>query len=272
MNWLFRTISLAALTGLLAPASLAPAALPAVEVQQTVEHALQAGNQLMEAKKYCEALGAYREGLAIDPTVTELLYNGGLAALQCRDWAAALDLLTRLKAIDAEDWQVRAKLVQTYQALGKVTERDKERTALFEMHKRGSDQDLAAQAEYCRDRFEAGGEQVMAFEHFELKGERAVRYIFDVMNEAGDRAKYQISLGSYESTNRVWRETTKPEPPPDVRLFHLDRYWDGGHATYTMFAGEPTYDEVRALVVKILKKEVEPASMSTFPSPAPKKL
>jgi len=243
----------------------------AAAAPDTVEQASQSGNQMMEAKKYCEALVAYRAGLAIDPKNSDLLYNAGLAALQCRDFDAALDLLSRLKALAPDDWQVRAKLVQTYQTLGKIAERDRERAGLFELRKSGTNQDLSAQSEYCRERFEAGGERVMAFEHFEMKGERAVKYVFDVMNETGDAAKYQISLGSYDLTNEVWHQSTKPTPPADVRLFHLDGYGENIHFTYAMFPGEPTYDEVRALVVKILKKEFKPVSSSIVSPPASKK-
>lgn len=123
---------------------------------KTVEEAFQTGNEFMQARKYCEALGAYRAGLALDPKESGLLSNGGLAALQCGDFAAAQDLLSRLKTLEPDDWQVRAKLVQSYQGLGKTAERDRERAELMEMRKRGGNQDLAAQAEYCRERFEAG--------------------------------------------------------------------------------------------------------------------
>jgi tetratricopeptide (TPR) repeat protein len=245
--------------------------LIAATAPRTAEQAFQAGNQLMEARMYCEALRAYRAGLTIDPVEAGLLYNGGLAALQCRDFAVAVDLMSQLKKLDPDDWQVRAKLVQTYQALGKIAERDKERADLFDLRKRGSNQDLSKQAEYCRERFEAGGEKVMAWEYFELTGERAVKYVFDVMNETDDRAKYRISLGSYDLTNNIWHQRTQPAPPPDVRLFHLDGYWENGHATYAMLPGEPSYDEVRALVVKILKKELTPVSTTITSQPAPTK-
>ena len=242
-----------------------------VTASNTVEQAFEAGNRLMEARKYCEALSAYRAGLAIDPKHAGLLYNGGLAALQCRDFTAALDLLGRLKTLDSEDWQVRVKLVQSYQALGKTAERDKERAELFDLRRRGNNRELAAQDEYCRERFEAGGEQVMAFEHFELKGERAVKYVFNVMNAAGDRPTYRISLGSYDRTNNYWHARTQPAPPPDVRLFHLDGYREDRHFTYTMFPGEPSYDEFRDLVVKILKKELHPVSVTIASPPTPSK-
>lgn len=52
----------------------------------------------------------------------------------------------------------------------------------------------------------------MAWEHFELKGERALKHAFDVLDESGRRAKSRISLGSHDLTNNIWRETTKPAP------------------------------------------------------------
>jgi hypothetical protein len=82
--------------------------------------------------------------------------------------------------------------------------------------------------------------------------------------------RYRISLGSYELTNTVWHESTKPTPPRETRLFHLDAYRENTHATYAMFPGEPTYDEVRALVVKILNKEINPSSATVVAPPATK--
>jgi hypothetical protein len=58
-----------------------------------------------------------------------------LAAFQCKQYNRSPKSLGRLKAVDPEDWQVRAKLIQTYQALGKLSERDAERGALFELRK-----------------------------------------------------------------------------------------------------------------------------------------
>lgn len=89
----------------------------------------------MGEKKYCEALTRYTEGLQSLPTDTSLLYNGGLATFQCKRYNEALSLWGRLKAVDPEDWQVRAKLIRTYQSLGKLSERDAERGALFELRK-----------------------------------------------------------------------------------------------------------------------------------------
>ena len=232
-----------------------------------VEEAFHAGNALMGEKRYCEALTLYQQGLGLSPEETSLLYNAGLAAFQCKQFSIAVNLWSRLKGLDPTDWQTRAKLIQTYQALGKLTERDAERTALFELRKQDPSGELAKQFEYCRDQFEAGGEKVMAFENFELKGDRAVRYTFSILDESLGKEKYRLSLGSYDATNTMWHQTTKPRPKDTDRLFHLDGYYDWGHATYGMYFPEPSYDQVRAVVIEVLEKKKTPLSTSTHAAP-----
>ena len=112
------------------------------------------------------------------------------------------------------------------------------------------------------------GHKVMAFEHFELKGDRALRYVFTVLDKTEHAEDWRISLGSYDLTNSIWRQTTKPTPKEGERLFHLDGYFKGGgHATYGMYFPEPSYDETRARVLKILEGKSQPASMTNPGSP-----
>ena len=241
-----------------------------------LEKTFAAANALMEQHKYAEALLRYKEVLAIEPDATGPLFNGGLAAYQSNDFATAADLWLRLKKIDLKDWRARAKLIQAYQALGKLSERDVERAELFARWRSGEDPELSKEFEYCREQFEVNKIKVMAFEHFELKGDRALRYVFSIVNEKEDGEDYRISLGSYELTNSVWRETTNPKPKAGERLFHLDGYFKWGHATYGMYAPEPTYDQVRGQVIKILEGQTKPVSSSTVnpaakePAPKPK--
>ncbi len=231
------------------------------------DDAFRAGDLLMGEKKYCEALTRYKEGLTSSPDDSSLLYNGGLAAFQCKQYLEAVNLWSHLKGVDSSDWQTRAKLIQAYQVLGKLSEREEERAALFDLRKQNPSGDLAKQVEYCRDQFEAGGERVMAFEHFELKGDRAVRYVFSIIDESKQEEKYRLSLGSYDTTNAIWHETTKPRPKDSDRLFHLDGYYDWGHATYGMYFPEPSYDDVRTAVIEILEKKKNPLSTSTHAAP-----
>ena len=229
------------------------------------------GNALMDERKYADALARYREGLRLMPDEPSLLYNASTAALLLGDFAAAAPYLKRLVEQYPDDWQSRAKLIQTHQALGDLKARDAERAALFEMRRRGGgenkeepEKSLSRQEIYCRERLEVAGQKVMAFEHFELKGPRALRYVFIVLDAEGRGEARRISLGSYDLTNGVWAESNKEKAAKGERLFHLDGYYPGGHATYGMYHPEPTYDEVRATVVKILEGAQKPMSSSTF--------
>ena len=236
-------------------------------VPHSADEAFRAGNALMGEKKYCGAVTRYKEGLTSSPDDTSLLYNGGLAAFQCKQYPVAVSFWKHLQDLDPPDWHTRAKLIQAYQALGKFPQRDQERAALFDLRKRDPSGELAKQVEYCRDQFEAGGENVMAFEYFELKGDRAVRYVFSIIDESKQEERYRLSLGSYDTTNAIWHETTKPRPKDTDRLFHLDGYYDWGHATYGMYFPEPSYDEVRTAVIEVLEKKKNPQSTSTHVAP-----
>ncbi len=239
------------------------------EADELANKAFLAANELMKQQKPVEALVKYKEAFVLRPDSPAIPFNAGLAAYLSGNYVDALDMWKKLKALDSVDWQARAKLVQAYQALGRTVDRDTERSELFELRKSGKSPELSQQAKYCREQFEANGLKVMAFEHFELKGDRALRYVFSVMNDTGKGEAYRISLGSYEDTNAVWRETTKPTPKKGERLFHLDSYSPGMHATYGMFSHEPSYEETRAMVVKILEGKSKALSSTTYGSAAP---
>lgn len=239
-----------------------------------VEELFKTANSQLEKKEYAAALVNYRAGLKVLPNDPAILYNGGFAAMLGNDYVTAAELWTRLKKIEPDDWQVRAKLIQVFQALEKIVERDRERTELIELWKKGDNKELKKQIEFCRERLTAGGRNVLVFELFEFKGPRGMRYVFSILNDAG-KEDYRISLGSYDLTNSVWQETTKPKPKDGVRLFHLDGYFPNGHATYGMFPGEPTYEETRKLVIDILEKKKNPLSSTTrtaTPNNEPKKV
>ena len=228
-----------------------------------------AGNDLMERQKFAEALAKYKEALGVIPDSIGPLYNGGLAAFQLKDYEQALAMWKRVKELDADDWQTRTKIIQTYQSLGRLADRDRERAELYALRAKGSIEGLKNAEFYTREQTEMAGRRVMVFEHFELKGPRALRYAFYVLDAQGE-AEFRISLGSYETTNAIWREVEKRKP--EERLFHLDGYFkNGSHATYGMYVKEPTYDETREIVRKILEKEQKPISATIVDPPTEKK-
>lgn len=242
---------------------------PSQQQEAQAQTAFEIANSLLERGKSAEALTHYKQALAILPKDPAILFNAGLAAFSAKDFTFASDLWQQLKAVDPSDWHGRSKLIQAYQALGKTAERDKEREELFAMWKSGQPAELKSKVQYCRDQFEVNGKKVMAFEHFELKGDRALRYVFSILNKTEDGEEYRISLGSYRITDAIWRETRKPKPKDEERLFHLDGYYPNRHVTYGMFFPEPSYDETRAKVVQILEGKGNPISGTLYPDPKP---
>ena len=236
--------------------------------EAAAEKAFNDGNGLMGQRKYKEALSRYQEGLVKIPDSPGLLFNGGLAAFMNKDFATAEKLWKSLTELDSDDWQARAKLVQAYQALGDLKARDEQRQKLLDLRKSGKSEDLNKLDYYCREQFEAAGKKLMVFEHFELKGERALRYVFSVLDESGEGEAFRISLGSYQTTNLVAAETGSLKK--GERLFHLDGYYGASHATYGFFTPEPSYDEIRKIVIGILEKKTRPQSQSVI-NPSVKK-
>lgn len=231
-----------------------------------VEKLFKEANELSKQKKPAKALIKYEEAIAIIPDSSGLLYNAGLTSFQTEKFEKASKYWSKLKSLEPNDWQVRAKLVQTYQSLGSLDKRDSERKELFDLRKSGNVLELNKTEFYCREQTILDGRKVMVFEYFELKGDRALRYVFYFLNDEG-KPESRISLGSYATTNAVWRETTKPKPKKGDRLFHLDGYYKWGHATYGMYAKEPTYDEVRKIVEGIITKKKKSVSSSTVVRP-----
>lgn len=241
-------------------AQVKPQSAPLDEV--AVEKAFNDGNDLMRQRKYKEALALYQEGLAKIPDSPGFLFNGGLAAFMIKDFSTAEKLWKSLSELDPDDWQSRAKLVQVYQSLGDLKARDEQRQKLLDLRKSGKSEDLKKLDFYCREQFEVAGKKVMAFEHFELKGERALRYVFTVLDESGEDEAFRLSLGSYETTNLVASELGSVKK--GERLFHLDGYYKWGHATYGFFTPEPSYDEIGKRVIGILEEKDKPQSRSVI--------
>ena len=256
------------------------------------DYQFQHGVALARADKPKEALAAFERAVKLDPKHAQAALMVGVSHADAGDEEAALAWFTKAAAIDPKyamahgnvgqihqnrgnheealaafekaveatpkDWRFRSKLVQLYQALGQIEQRDHELAVI---------RDMWAEAEidqpyFCREQFESGGKKVQVYEHFELEGDRPIRYAFVVLKPDGQAADFKITLGSYEMTTQIARQTGKIGK--DERMFHLDGYYpDGSHRTFGMFRKEPSYEETRVRVVDVLKGKLKPRSSST---------
>ncbi len=195
----------------------------------------------------------------IDPGYYNGWFNLGQYAQGRNKPAEALPLFQKAAAIKPEDLAPRAKIVQCLQALDRLPERDKAREDVFTVYAGGKVRETV----FCRDLFESGSKRITVYEFFEPTGLRAVRYSFTVADKSGQKAAETVSLGSYEAITILARQ--KHEIGPGERLYHIDRYYPGGHATYAMFKKEPSYDEVRKIVLEMLEGKREPLVSPVLP-------
>jgi hypothetical protein len=139
--------------------------------------------------------------------------------------------------------------VQSYQAIGELEARDRERAAVLELWKRGA----VPEPSFCREQLAVGERWLMVNEHFELTGEQARRYTFRVLSAPkGGEELFRLVLGSYTATDALMHEAGQLRV--GERAFHLDAYHpDGRQRLIQLFdAGEPSYEVVRELVLKTL--------------------
>lgn len=204
---------------------------------------------LLEDKNFEDALPLLKALLDVRPDDLAVLWNFGIAAAELNENNQALTAWQRYKEIDPGDWRVRAKLIQSYQALGRTVARDVERSALIALREKGEDEDLVSAERYCREQFLLNGVKHFVFEYFEPSGDWPVFYAFIAVDDSGYEA-YRVSLGSYNSTNEIAWELG--EIPKSKRLYHLDRYEGEGHSTLGFYQDLPDYDQIRTVVLSYL--------------------
>ncbi len=223
-----------------------------------IEARLDLAGLMTEAGKQTEALRLYSEIIKLEPAHVDAHYNIGQIHQNMLAYEPSLRHFLKVVELEPDDWRARAKVIQNCQALGQIKQRDNQRKALFKLWKTGGvESDL-----YCRDQFKVDRFEVMVFEYFKLAGDEAIRYSFKVRAGKEAESGARISLGSYDTITQHARN--KGLIGPNQRYFHLDRYKsDGKHETFGFFSTEPSYDDTRQLVERILKGQLEPESSMT---------
>src|SRR5256885_3037917 len=97
----------------------------------SVEAAFKAATKLMEKQDYKRAIPYLVRVQSDLPVDTSVLWNLGLAYAATGDHSKAVETWKSYRRIAPDDWPVRAKLVQSYQALGETRARDEEIKSLY---------------------------------------------------------------------------------------------------------------------------------------------
>lgn len=199
-----------------------------------------------------EAINLMEMALSVAPDDPDMIWNLGLWFNQLGQHKNAIRMWLRYREVDPEDYKGRAKLIETYQVIGDIENRNRERAALFAWYKAAKKKVRRKLSSYRCDAFSVSGTNVIAFESFEPEGDRMVFYTFAVLNSDYE-VDHTYSLGSYKMTTQTARGLG--DISDDERLYHLDRYMDAGHKLCGFLGKLPSYDETKKMVVDELVRE-----------------
>lgn len=217
------------------------------------------GNLYASINKFDLAESYYLKGIKEEPNNIDINYNLGQLYQNKLEYSASLKYFNKVNQLNSKDWRALSKLIQLNQSLNNINERNKRINSIYSLWHSGEIEELNKQGFYIRDQFEIPQGNVFSLEYFELKGDRARKYIFYLQDKETSKDIFEVSLGSYEFTNQISRE--KGTIGSDERLYHLDGYDpDGSHYTYGFYNSLLEYDEVKQLVLSILNDEVSSIS------------
>ena len=225
------------------------------------------GVEALKAEKYTKAYDIFQDILEKDPNNQNTLFYVAFTLNKLGKSKQAINQYIRLIDKYPNDWDAMWRLIVLLNAENKPDIRDKYRKSLTNLWKSNTIEELSERPIYLLDHFETEDADVDVFNYFEMKGDRAVRYKFNIYRPKGqpveldDKPSEVISVGSYKYATEYSRE--KGEIGLTDKIYHLDGYLpDGTHKTYRFYLNEPSYDLVKKEVLAILAGKMKPVSGS----------
>ena len=115
--------------------------------------AFERGAALVDKHNYREAIPYFEIALRANPEHLSTLWNLGIASVELSNHEQALSYWKRYSKAAPNDWRGVAKLIQTYQALGDLESRDRERKRLFKLRRTASDSETRNIQRYPREQW-----------------------------------------------------------------------------------------------------------------------
>lgn len=234
-------------------ASLAHAADTPEDTQAVIDRAL----QLIESARYAEAVPLLKDVTSRMPYTPSGFWNLGVAAAASDDEPLALHAYLRYHEIAPNDPHGFFKLIQTYQALGRLKERDQMREQLMAFRNNLPLTERDQLAFYVRDQFDVGRQHFMVLEYFEPKSPTRLYYKFAAV-DSSHKAIYDLTLSSTDAESTVARELG--QIGKDDRVYGLDKNIGGTSRLCRLMTLLPSYDAVRACVIDAVSGTNEPQS------------
>jgi tetratricopeptide (TPR) repeat protein len=226
----------------------------------------------INAKKFDEALVDARAILAQSPASPQGNKLVGVVLLDDQKAAAALPYFQKAAELDQTDASVHALLLQAYAQSGDTKNRDEQRVILRGYHSDGKHPDFTRSMAFLIETIPFENRAVRAVEFYEPTGKFHFYYRFNVYDSAGQLQSF-YALESDDADQGMFAQQHPKEAAAGERRFSIDVYSRNaaGNPTQgliTFIDGQPTYDELRSRIMKLLDSKTTPAATTIFTPPA----
>ena len=242
------------------PTHTAQQSNPDAQIDQKAEAKVIAS---LQARNFDEALTGAKSILSANPNSPKANKLVGVVLLDQQKATDALPYLQKALHLAPDDPAVHALLVQTYAQSGDKAKRDEQRAILRGFHSDGKHLAFTQTPAYLIETIHAGDKTIQALEFYEPTGQFHFYYRFNIF-DATDHIQSFIALESDDADQATFAQQHPKEAAVGERRFSLDGYARSadGHvsqALYKFFDGQPSYDDVRDLVVKLVQKANRPS-------------
>lgn len=225
----------------------------------------------LEAGNFAAALTGAKGIVAANPQSPKAQKLMGVVLLDQQKPAAALPYFQKALQLAPNDPTVNELLLQAYAQTGDKTGRDQQIAILRGYHNDGKHPEFARIPSFLIETIPVGGKIVQANEYFTPYGQYHFYYRFNVF-DAKQHLESFLALESDDADQVLFAQKHPKEAAAGKRRFSLDGYAlaPDGHviqALYTFYDGEPSYDTVRDLVVKLVKEGKSPTPPPAKPAP-----
>jgi tetratricopeptide (TPR) repeat protein len=248
------------------PASTQPAPQPPAQAteQASGNADLDEGVKYLKNNQFEKALASFQKVLNAAPENATANLLAASAALNLFQGDGAVTYAENARRLAPNDWRVDTTLVTAYAVDGKIAERDAVRAKLVALHNSPDAPDAMKANGFLLDLFKVKKYRVEVVQYFKPIGKFHTYYRFLVRNMAGKRL-WEYELQSDDFAQKSWAEAHAQEAAAGGRQYTLESDFGDAHVEYRLFGGNPSYDDVRAVVVQLLTERTEP-----FPGEASK--
>ena len=233
----------------------------AVPTSVAASPTLSQGLAALKANEPREALTDFQQILKTDPNSMAANLLASTAAVELYQGQLAVEYAEKARQLEPGNWKIHTTLVAAYAAAGMRQQRDHERALLRELHRTGPP-DAREATGFLLEMFPVGTDRVDAIEYFEPVGKFHTYYRFLVRQPDGRRV-WEIDVQSNDFDEKSWAEAHPEEAAAGKRQFQITGHGDDENAVdYRMFSGEPDYDDIRVMVVEILRTRAIPGTQA----------